>query len=173
MRMYVANCTNQVQDFIYRLPERAGLIQQRIGAGEQIKLTPELTTPDIDAIISQHGKYGMVRADEVDRTRPFIGLCYSIDKPVNLSHMRRAAEHNVGVLDRWGRQIREEAAIVINEQNEQAVGGPQNVKSTEISLEEVPAKDGAPATINETIRVSRREGTSGPRPAPQRRRRAA
>ena len=33
-------------------------------------------------MIQQHGVYGLIDATKIDQNRVYIGLCYSIDKPV-------------------------------------------------------------------------------------------
>jgi hypothetical protein len=149
MKMFVANCTQQHQDFLYRVPESTSPRLARIDIGAQVQLSGELTQQQIDSIIAQHAKYGLVRADEVDRTRPFIGLCYTIDRPVNINAMKAAVEHNRGVLDARGKKIREEAAIAT--QNQMAQNDP-GLKAIEATIVE-DRKDGGTPEVNETYRV--------------------
>ena len=93
-KMYVANCTSQVQDFQYRLPESGKVFKQTIPIGQQIQVSGDLNVLHIQAIIEQHAKYSMVAVHEIDRTKPFIGLCYNLDKPVDMEKVRRALVHN-------------------------------------------------------------------------------
>jgi len=151
MKMYIANCTNQVQDFMYRIPENTKLMKQIISIGGQIQIPGELSTTDIDSIVAQHSKYGFVRVDEIDRTKPFFGLCYSVDKKVDMDKVRRAIVHNQEVLVERGKELRKEAAVAVNNAVEEQTGG---LNSLEMSIEEID-KEGKDSEINEKIRVDR------------------
>jgi len=167
MKMYVANCTHQVQDFMYRTVENQKLMKQIIELGGQIQIPCELSTPDIDYIVEQHAKYGFVRIDEIDRTKPFFGLCYSIGTKVDMDKVRRAVVHNQEVLVERGKELRKEAAVAVNNAVEEQVGG---LKALEMSVVEEANKDGRDTAVNETIKVDR---TAGPAPSRGRSRRAA
>lgn len=159
MRMYVANTTNKVHDFIYRLPETPTPRMQRIEMGSQIAISSDLSTKEIDSIIEQHRPYGMVCVDEVDRTKPFIGLCYSLGKPVSLDKVRRALEHNQKVLTERGAEIRKESAVAVNNAIEQQAPG---IKALELSVVEEETKKNPNPTIAEGVRVSRNEPSTPP-----------
>ena len=163
MKMYVANCTQQVQNFIYRLPETAGTRQQEIGIGSQIQISGDLNQKQIDAIVAQHSIYGMIRADEVDRTRAFVGICYAVDRKVDVDSIRRAAIHNQDVLQERGKQLRAEAAIAAhNKINEEDPGNPLKQLDVQITEE---AKDGKEPEVNEGVTVvpngTERDGETG------------
>jgi hypothetical protein len=116
MKMYVANLTKQVQSFCYRLPEGRSPRQQEIAIGGQTLLSGDLTKMEVDSIIEQHAKYGLVDVAEIDRTKPFAGLCYSIDKPISVEKIRRGLAHNDDVLVDRGRQTQKEAALAVARQ---------------------------------------------------------
>jgi hypothetical protein len=166
MKLYVANCTAQAQDFMYRLPEATGCRMQRIEVGAQVQISGDLSQPDIDAIIEQHARYGMVDVASLDRTRPFIGVCYSVGTPVPISKIQYAIGHNRGVLLERGQQIRQESAVALNAQLEEQVP-PGTLNQLDISVVE-ERKDGGTPEVNELTRVTRR--TPAPAPAPKRRR---
>ena len=165
MKLIIANCTQQNHDFLYRTIESKSVRMQPIPIGGQAVISGELTSEDIDYIISQHAQYGMVRVDEVDRTKPFIGLCYSIDKPIPVERLRIALAHNNSVLVERGRKIRQEAAIAVSDVLEQQTTGLQ---ALEMSIVEQP-KDGSEPEINEGVRVSRTEAPTSPKEQPRRR----
>ena len=169
MKLYIANCTNQAQDFNYRLPEANSVRRQRIEIGQQIQISGDLAQTDIDAIIAQHAMYGLVRADEVDRTKPFIGLCYNIDKPVTLTKIQSAFSHNQDVLTKLGHEIRKEAAVAASAHIESINEGGQRLTNLVMDIEE-DTKDGG--GMKESVRVTRRP-IEGPPPVPPRGRRAA
>ncbi len=123
-KMYIANTTKQDHVFTYRVPDDESATMSRpraitIRAAAQVALPDNMNTPQIDAIIQQHGRYGMVDAKEIDRTKPFIGLCYSIDRPVSLDTIRHGLGHNDKVLVERGRKMREEAGVAAFQQAEQ------------------------------------------------------
>jgi hypothetical protein len=157
MKMYVGNCTQQLQDFVYRVPEQTSPRRQTIGIGEQILVSGDLSQRDLDYILEQHGKYGLIRVDEIDRTRPFIGMCWS-DKPIPDKRMMYAIEHNADVLVDRGRTIRTEAALAVSSyaENQHAQSGlPGSIRQVETqAVEQATAKNPNP-TFAEGVRVSR------------------
>ena len=173
MRLYVANATKQNFDFMYRLPEVTGIRMQTIPIGGQVQITGELTTPQVDSIIAQHTKYGMVAVDEIDRSRNFTGLCYSIDKPVPVAKIMTAVRLNTNVLQERGRRMRQEAAVAENNRIEQTLienDIPGTLNKLEVSVvEEKDRTDGEPM-VAEGVRVTRNEPENEQAP-PRRRRR--
>ena len=158
MKLYIANCTQQVQSFMYRVPETPAPRMQPIGIGQQIQISGDLSQFDIDAIVEQHSRYGLVAVDAIDRTRPFIGVCYSVDKHVPVDKIKRALEHNESVLIERGRVMRQEAAVALNNSLEEQTDGLKNLELT--VQEEYPDKhSGDGPVIAEGIRVQRPENT--------------
>lgn len=150
MKMFVANCSQQVQDFMYRVPNNAGMRVQKIEIGGQTPISGDLTEKDIEYIVGQHARYGMVRVDEIDRTKPFMGLCWD-DKPIKVDHIRRAVEHNTGVLVERGKQIMAEAAIATSENIE---GNNPDLKLRNLEMAVTEDKTDNPE-LNTGVSVSR------------------
>jgi hypothetical protein len=172
MRLYVANATKQNVDFLYRVPERQSWLQQRIPIGGQVQVTGELSRDVIDYIIQQHVKYGIVSADEVDRTREFTGLCYSVDKPVQMAKIEKLIRHNTDELVKLGKQIRQESAVASSVSLEGEIdqsGRNEVLRNFEASIveENHDDRDEGPA-IAEGIRVNR-SGEAAPKTARRRR----
>jgi hypothetical protein len=127
MKMYVGNCTRQPNDFQYRMPGEASsqrnqggnLRVQRVEALSYLQLSGDLTSDEIDYIVAQHSTYGMVHVSEIDRTKPYFGLCWDT-KPINVPTLREAISHNQAVLEQRGREMRKEAAVALNNSLEQA-----------------------------------------------------
>jgi hypothetical protein len=118
--LFVANCTRQPHDFLYRVPgEDMQLLRriqiQRIEPGTQQRIHNESPLPVLEAIVEQHRKYGLILVNDVPNVREFIGLCYSFDKPVDFERLSYAVDHNQGVLQERGVLQREEAAIAIDQ----------------------------------------------------------
>jgi hypothetical protein len=168
-KMYIANCTNQVQDFQYRLPESNKIYKQPISIGDQIRLSGDLSTPDIEAIISQHQIYGLVPVSEIDRSKDFVGLCWQLDRPIDVEKVKRALAVNMRVLDARGKEIRKEAAVAVSNSVEAELSNtPDRLKALEFSIEEQPNKDGRDIQVNEQLRVTRDPSQAAPKP-PRRR----
>jgi hypothetical protein len=129
--MYVANCTQQNQEFCYRL--NGNLRVQHIPIGGQIALSGDLSNSDVDAVLAQHNRYGLIPVEEVDRSKPFIGLCYALDRRMNVDQIRRAIIHNAEVLEDRGKQMRQESAVALNAAIEER-NGP--LRSLEMSFAE-------------------------------------
>ena len=184
-RMYIANCTKQIHTFTYRIPDSSETLTRpraiEIRAGGQAKLPDDLSTPQIDAVIRQHARYGMVSVADLDRTKPFAGMCYSIDKPVSVDSIRAGLIHNDAVLREQGKQLRQEAGVAAFEAAEraaesasQATGTDLNLAVAEISVIEVDPDKNASSregdAVAEGVRLTRSE-EPGPT-APRLRRRA-
>lgn len=160
---YVANVTKQICQFAYRTPERNGLVIQPIPIGGQIQISPkgtmstDLSTPEIDAIIDQHRKYGFISADDIDSDKSqFRGICYSIGKPISFDKLHKAMQRNEDVLEELGKTIRKEAALAVNNQIENTVGG--NLKQLEMSVVEEEPRGGYSddhKPIGEGVRIIR------------------
>jgi hypothetical protein len=161
MDMYIANATKHAVEFAYRLPERSGVITQRVPIGGQVKLSGDLSTTDIDAVVKQYSKYGLIKADDIDISKgAFTGLCYSVGRAVHVDKIRRAMERNEDVLEELGQQMRKEAAVAANNQIEGDTGSP--LKTLDMSVRELEPsggfKDEGLTHVDENIRVTRDAG---------------
>jgi hypothetical protein len=170
--LYIGNMSKQIQQFAYRSPERPGVITQIIPIGGQIRVSPngmhvDLSTPEIDSIISQHRAYGIVPIEEVDKAQsPFSATCYSIGKPITPEKLRKAMLKKEEALEAFGRKLRQEAAIAVNSQIEEAAGG-RPLRELEMSFEEVEPKGGYTDDIDHTsegVLVTRSAQPGAPTP---------
>lgn len=148
-KVFVANTTQQVQEFSYRMLESPKVIMQRIPIGQQVQLPGDGWQPeDIEYLEKQHRRYGMVPVSEIDRTKAFIGVCYSIDKPVQIEAIRRALVANLEVLEERGKRNREAAAVATAQQITEAT---PTLRRLEMSIEE----EGQAGQMAEGVRVVR------------------
>ena len=160
MKLYVGNATRQILDLTCRIPDVVSIYRQKIPVGCQVLVASgQLNTPQIDAVIDQLAVYGLVRIDEIDRTKPFIGMCYSVDKPIPNKRLILAMDHNIGVLTERGKTMRKEAAVVTSLAIEKQLReeGLGNLDSLDVSVVEEARKGGPdnPAPIAEGVIVSR------------------
>ena len=129
--LFVANVTKQVHTFTYRLKAREKLCEEKIPPGAQIRVGSEdFTKDEIDDIIKHHARYGMRPAAEASRIRGFVGLCYSIDKPITLDRILETFERNDVALTERAAERREETANAVAKGIEEKLGVP--VKRVEV-----------------------------------------
>lgn len=163
MKLYIANGTRQTHNFQYRTPGVPGLRSQYIPAGKQLLLSGDMSLLDIQYIIEKNLKYGLVDCTKIDQSKPYVGLVYSIDKPVPVPKIQNVMEHNIDVLTERGHQNREMAAITANQaletQLEQNQVGQLQAMDVEIIEENKPGQDTGRTRISEGFRVTRHETT--------------
>lgn len=151
MKVYVANTTRQVQDFVWRSIGNRSPHRMKIDVGQQVQLPGEWNTEDVTYLEDQHRRYGLVPVGEIDRTKDFIGVCFSVDKPISVEKIRRALTTNQQVLEERGRTLRQHAAVAVAAQV-QADHPDAGMTALEMSIQE-ERKDGGTPEVNEGIRV--------------------
>lgn len=138
--IYIANLTKQNHVFYYRVPEEPksyGPLPFRadIRAGSQVRLPKDYNPAQVEGILAPHRNYGLVEVKEIDRTKPFIGLCYSLDRPVPLEAIQRGIQHNDEVLIEQGKENRAKAAIAVhNMVTDPGVAGGERPDVLEMSV---------------------------------------
>lgn len=160
MKMYIANCTPQGHDFLYRLPEVNKITRMRIEAGGQVALPGDLNTKEIEAVVRHHARYGMIEAGA--RQPGFAGLCYSVDKPVPHATWHATVAKNLEVLSERGKEMRMQTAIGIEEAIEKNAPGAINALELEVVEERRDGKIVDAPAINEGVRVDRGFTGKGP-----------
>lgn len=145
MKMFIANCTQQAQDFVYRVPESTAPRMQRIEIGSYIQISGDLNQPQITAIVRQKAPYGLVAAEDIDREKDFIGLFFTVDRHPSLTKMQEVISHNVGVMTERGRKLRQEAAVATSAAIESELP-PGSLKQLEMTVVEDRRGNGPNAT---------------------------
>lgn len=115
-RLIIANCTKQHHDFVYRIPENGQVRRQQIPMGAQMFVHDEAPPRILKGIIAQHEKYGLIPASSIDQTRGFVGLCFAIDKPIDVDRIMQANEQNSSTLNDQAGELRKQLALSINDQ---------------------------------------------------------
>lgn len=163
MKLFVANCSKQNFEFAYWAPENRRPLVQRIGIGEQVQVYKDANPEDLRNIIEQHLPYGIVKTDEIDRTKAFVGLAYQFDKPINVEKIMIASENNDDVLTKMALERRKEGAAALdNTLSSIAQDAGNGLASLSMEVEEVP-RPGIDTAVNETIEVQK-EGSRRGRP---------
>jgi hypothetical protein len=161
--LYVANASKQRHDFIYRIPEETSVRRQQIAPGGQITVYQPNAQPEvIRSIIDQHVRYGLVDVSEIDRRKPFVGVCYSIDKPIKVEKIMYADEHNSTVLTKASEEARQLSAAALHTALEQATEGAAKVESLELEIVQQNGRD--EPGLNEIVTVGQQIDNSIPPP---------
>ena len=164
--LYIANTTKQPSDFVYRLPEETSIRRQKIEAGgQQLIYAKDATMQQISAIIEHHLIYGLTDVTKIDQRKPFIGLCYSIDKPINVEKIMYVDEHNIDVQNNVSAEERQTTAAAIQASLNNATRGAGRVENLELEVVEQNSDD--QPGLNEVVVI----GEGAPSEAPRRRRR--
>ncbi|QXB19805.1 hypothetical protein [Lelliottia amnigena] len=100
MKLYVANTTKQRHIFSFRVLETGRLRQIPIAHGSQMLVLDNASREEIDAVIQHHQVYGLVDSSKIDQSKSFVGLCYSVDKPVSASVIEKTIRDNDNHLTR-------------------------------------------------------------------------
>lgn len=85
--LYVANTSKQHNMFTFRLPEDLRPREVPIRVGAQVRIS-DLSPETAQRIIEQMSRYGLKSVAELQQNKGYVGLVYSIDKPVPLNNER-------------------------------------------------------------------------------------
>lgn len=143
MQLFIANTTQQFNDFIYTIPERNGNVTQRIAPGGQIRIVVkngDLNQHDIDAILNQHRPFGLIEVSEVGKARGHHPLVASVDKPVHITKVQDQFRRNRSVLVDRGKEMRTAAAVALDAHIEEAMtmnGSGEVLRELRFDVEEI------------------------------------
>jgi hypothetical protein len=180
MDLYIANGTRQIQQFMYRLPEVTQVRVQTIRIGGQIKISAGslgLTKPEVDSIIEQHRKYGMIPVAEIDSGRNAAPLCYQVDKTISTDKIYKLMKRNQQAQIEAGKQNRKDAAIVMastlgTNLREEGIQGDLEELEIGLTEEHRRGQGNGEDPIEEKIVVNKSQPNGKPQ-QPKQRRRAA
>ena len=138
--VFIGNATKQILQFGYRLPERKQAITQTVPIWSQVELTVDCSQPDIDAIMDQWGKYGLINVTEMASAKDFEGFLISIGKPISGTTLKDATDMRIDVLIERGEEMRADAAVAMINTIESETG--TIARNYEISVVEEEPKRG-------------------------------
>lgn len=152
--LYIANCSKQRHDFVYRIAEETAARRQQIPPGGQITIyQPNAPLEILRSIVDQHAKYGLIDVAEIDRRKPFVGVCFSLDKPIKVEKIMYADEHNADVLADVSVEARKLSAAALHDSIDKATEGAGRLEGIEIEV--IEQNNPGVAGLNETVEVSR------------------
>ncbi len=137
-KLYIANTSKQHHLLLVRLPEESKVISQDIRAGQQVVVgNRNLTQADVDYVVSKQTRYGLKPVAELHRNHAFVGLLYSVDKPVQLDHIYSTFEQNDDALNEKASTRREhEAASIASRIQETMASMGVDVPRAEVTVVE-------------------------------------
>ena len=144
--LFIANTSKSNHDFSFRRPEAQFPTVIHILAGTQVAAIKDGDSDMVDSVIDQHRRYGLLSAQEAAKSKRFVGLCYSIDKPVTFKDMKVVFEHNDKALEEQGREQVANVAAAVNENIDQRLEGagiPSKAAhvAVEVKEENAPGQD--------------------------------
>ncbi|TKV23542.1 hypothetical protein, partial [Citrobacter sp. wls613] len=99
--------------FTFRVLETGRLRQIPIEHGSQMAVL-DGSTDEIEAVIKHHQVYGLIDASKIDQSRQFVGLCYSIDKPVSANIIEKTIRDNDDHLTRNAHNRRQASVAALD-----------------------------------------------------------
>jgi hypothetical protein len=160
-KLFVANCTRQRHEFIFRAPEQKNPQVKVIEIGGQSQIWNDSPIDQLRNIVEQHEMYGLIPVSEIDRTRRFVGYCYSFDKPIDVDKIMYTVENNDVVLTADALESRKQSAQIINQSLSQVAAEAGNgLKNLDVEIKEI-ATPGKDVAFDETITVENRGNGRG------------
>lgn len=157
MKLYIANTTKQRHTFTFRVLETGRLRQIPIEHGSQM-IVIDGTSDEVNAVIEHHVVYGLINSSNIDQSKAFVGLCYSIDKPVDASVIEKAIRDNDDHLSRGAHQTRQASLAALDRTLSE--NGTGYAGEMEFTVEQAKGREDNDDTpvVNETI-VTQKTGS--------------
>lgn len=151
MKLYIANTTKQRNIFTFRTLETGRLRQIPIEHGSQMMVLDKASTEEVEAVIQHHQIYGLVDYSKIDQSQAFVGLCYSINKPVPASVIEKTIRDNDGHLTRGAHNLRQASIMALDSKLRESGTGYDG--EMEFSVEQAKGRDETDdsPTVSETI----------------------
>lgn len=144
-RLYIANCSKFVQDFLFKLPGQTQINAYRatipIG-GQTMIMNHEIDMKTAMHIVQQHEKYGLISVSDLDRTKAYFGLCYQLDEEIPVEKIMLGIAHNEEVKEILAHENRKRIAVALSDGIDNLMQGSESkLQGLEMELTEL-AKPG-------------------------------
>lgn len=138
--VYVANTSIHHHTLMFTLAPGPNqkVYQQEVRIGNQVKvLERKLTDEEAKCFIDRYERYGMRNVKDVAGERAYVGLCYSVDKPVPLNTFKGNLEHNAEVLDdQRDRRLEASTVAIANMLTDKVAPAPTPLKRSTVEVME-------------------------------------
>lgn len=111
-KVYVANVTAQNHTINFRLPESRKPMAITIPMGQQ-KFIGDLSAPEIDAMVEQVGRYGLVEVGQENK-REKVTFIFNVGSTIPAASIQKIYDRNRGILTDEGKKRRIENAVAAN-----------------------------------------------------------
>lgn len=157
MKLYIANTTKQRHIFTFRTLETGRLRQIPVDHGSQMMVL-DGSTEEVEAVIEHHQTYGLLDSSRIDQSRAFVGLCYSVNKPVPASVIEKTIRDNDVHLTNNAHNRRQASVAALDSKLRESVIGYDG--EMEFNTEQAKGRDenDDTPTVNETIATSKAAG---------------
>lgn len=141
--VYVANTSIQNHLLMFTLGVGSKMYEQNIPMGTQVLLLGrDLTQEELAFFLARKEPYGYRNVKDLKGEKGFVGICYSIDVPVNLDYFKSNFEHNEAVLtDAQEVRQRDSAVAISSRLSKVSEATPLRSSSVEV-IEEGDAPSG-------------------------------
>lgn len=155
--LFVGNTTKQHTDFIFRMPESGKVISRKILAGTQEAILRDVDDAQVNAVIDQHKKYGLVSEAEAKKSRQFIGLLYSTKDPIKLGSLQMAFHHNQEIMEAQAEKNLEHIGAAAKQTLDQISrdGEGSGLPRVELEVVEQPKVGGKDTTIAKGVEITK------------------
>lgn len=155
MKLFIANTTKQRNIFTFRTLETGRLRQIPIEHGSQMKVL-DGSTEEVEAVIQHHQIYGLVDSTKIDQSKAFVGLCYSVNKPVSAAVIEKTIRDNDVHLTRNAHNRRQASVAALDSTLRES--GTGYTGEMEVSVEQAKGRDDHDdsPTMSETIVTEKR-----------------
>jgi len=155
MKLFIANTTKQRNIFTFRTLETGRLRQIPIEHGSQMMVL-DGSTEEVEAVIQHHQVYGLVDSTKIDQSKAFVGLCYSVNKPVSSAVIEKTIRDNDVHLTRNAHNRRQASVAALDSTLRES--GTGYTGEMEFSAEQAKGRDDNDdsPTVSETIVTEKR-----------------
>lgn len=155
MKLFIANTTKQRNIFTFRTLETGRLRQIPIEHGSQMMVL-DGSTEEVEAVIQHHQIYGLVDSTKIDQSKAFVGLCYSVNKPVSAAVIEKTIRDNDVHLTRNAHNRRQASVAALDSTLRES--GTGYTGEMEVSVEQAKGRDDHDdsPTMSETIVTEKR-----------------
>jgi len=145
MKLWIANCTKQIKEIPYRLPESRRIFELKIMPGEQKALPHDLTKENCDYFINQQKFYGLRDQKTVKNVKEHVGLIYAVvdgDKPnpIDMNRVTEIRERNDEVITEGVEKDMQQTLLAADHTLRSMTGDEGKVNALEI-VEQVPKQE--------------------------------
>lgn len=144
--LYVANTSLQTHVLMFALEHQGKVYEQTVAIGDQVKiLNRDLTEAELGYFIKKKEKYGFRNVRDIGLQKEFVGICYSVDAPVNLKFIKGNFERNNDVLNnKMEERLEDSTTSIATLLREKVAPAPVPLRRSSVELQEETQGEAVP-----------------------------